>query len=158
MGSTILIDWAGVGYSTIGLVASSVEVAAGAAGLIVSGALTGSGFGTPAGVAGAIASGGLVAHGAYGFADSLQGLQNALEDTNHPGPLAQLGGFLFGDDGLLAGYRLDQLLSIRGAAQSLHNLFGNGGNLSDMSALAKFLDRDLHATDPYGSNGYMCKQ
>ena len=39
---------------------------------------------------------------------------NALNDTNHKGPLAQFGGALFGDKGESVGEGLDTFLSIRG--------------------------------------------
>ena len=91
---------------------------------------------------GTLASLGLIAHGSHGVLDNTQALMNAINSTNHAGPLSQFGGALFGARGADIGASLDAALSVRGALKSAKDFFSgtvNAGSTQGVSSTSKKL-------------------
>ena len=130
-----LVDYVDAAISTGGIIFGGAEFAAGSFGLVVNSALVGTGVGAPIGVPGWLGSSALVAHGSYNILDSYQSLMNALNETNHAGPLSQFGQALFGESGAEYGKVLDTALSVRGALTSgkgfIDGLLNGGAKASD---------------------------
>ena len=130
-----LVDYVNAAISTGGIIFGGAEAAAGGFGIVVNSALVGTGFGAPVGVPGWVGSSALVAHGTYNVLDGYQGLMNAINETNHAGPLSQFGQALFGAPGAEYGKVLDTALSVRGALTSgkgfIDGLINGGAKASD---------------------------
>ncbi len=94
------------------------------------------GAGTGPGL-GAFAVGGIVfTHGAYNFASSMQDMQNALYGTDYPGPFAQLGQTIGGDNGLTLGDSFDTGMDVLNMALGV-NKAAVSGNTSDILGAAQ---------------------
>jgi RHS repeat-associated protein len=142
-----LIDYADAAINTGGIIFGGVEVVAGGFGIVVNSALTGTGLGAPVGVPGWIGSSALVAHGTYNILDSYQGLMNAINETNHMGPLSQIGEALFGTQGSEFGDVLDTAISVRGALRS-------GQGFIDGLINGRINFSDAHGVISTGNNYY----
>ncbi len=142
-----LVDYVNVAISAGGIIFGGAEAVAGGTGIIASSALLGTGFGVPIAVPGFIGSSALVVHGTYNVVDSYQGLLNAINETNHAGPLSQIAGALFGDAGGEYGKILDNVVSFRGALAS-------GKGFIDGLWRGKVKTSDVHGVIATGKKHY----
>ncbi len=134
--STGLVDFVGLGTSSVAFVAGTAEAVGGIGAMLVASVATG---GAAAPIAFPIGTA-VAAHGLYNMANAGIGIMNALNGKNHAGVAGQLGEALGGEQGEGIGNSVDQFASFHGLLKSFRS-FGIDGITGYIEAMRSLGDQ-----------------